>query len=316
MRKIALASAILGMALVSALYTAPAHAQATRTWVSGAGNDANPCSRTSPCETFAGAYAKTSAGGEIDALDPGGFGTLTIGKSITIDGGGGTVASALTNSGNAITVAAGANDVVIIKNVRFQGLLGGNPSCPSGCGLIGLNYTSGGQVVCDTCAFVGFGSNAINVQVSANGFLQVLNSTFLNNQGAIFATGSGGAGAVVQVVGSHFVGRVASGSPAEVGVTAGSGSIVTVGTSSFQDLVYGVFAESGGTLSVDSSLFSSVLDCILTTSGTTTSASNNSFYGGTAFAGSGTVNTPNNNKIGGGATVGTATVNSAGMTVD
>src|ERR1700761_8011220 len=95
MRKIAPALAILGTALVSALYTAPAHAQATRTWVSGTGNDGNPCSRTSPCETFAGAYAKTAAGGEIDALDPGGFGTLTISKSITIDGGGGTGAPAL-----------------------------------------------------------------------------------------------------------------------------------------------------------------------------------------------------------------------------
>ncbi len=314
MRNSALALAILGTALVSALYTAPAHAQATRTWVSGAGNDANPCSRTSPCETFAGAYAKTTAGGEIDALDPGGFGTLTIGKSITIDGGGGTVASVLTNSGTAITVAAGANDVVIIKNVRFQGLLGGNTSCPSGCGLIGLAYTSGGQVVCDTCAFVGFASYGVEVQLSATGLLMVRNSTFIDDQAAIFASASGGT-AFVEMVGSSLVGRLASGGPAEVGITAGSGSYVTVGTSSFQDLIFGALVESGGTLNVDSSLFS-VSDGILTTSGTTTSASNNSFYGGTAFAGTGTVNTANNNKIGGGGTVGTATVNSGGMTVD
>ena len=192
MRKIAPALAILGTALVSALYTAPAHAQATRTWVSGTGNDGNPCSRTSPCETFAGAYAKTAAGGEIDALDPGGFGTLTISKSITIDGGGGTVASTLANSGTGMTIAAGANDIVVIKNVRFQGLLGGNPSCPSGCGITGLSYTSGGQVVCDTCAFIGWAGNAISVQLSATGLLQVRNSTFFNNQSAMFATTTGG----------------------------------------------------------------------------------------------------------------------------
>jgi hypothetical protein len=315
MRKIALALAILGTTLVSALHTAPAHAQATRTWVSGTGNDANPCSLTSPCETFAGAFAKTVAGGEIDALSPGGFGTLTITKSITIDGGGGQVASVLAASASGITVAAGAGDVVVIKNVRFQGLLG-NTSCPSGCGNTGLSYTSGGQVVCDNCDFIGWGGYGINVQLSATGLLEVVNSTFRNNQSAIFAVASSGAVAAVQVVGSSFVGRLASGAPAESGITAGSGSFMTVGTSNFQDFFYAMLVESGGTLNVDSSLFVSVTDAILTTSGTTTSASNNSFYSGVAYAGSGVVNTPNNNKIGGSATVGTATVNSAGMTTD
>src|SRR5262245_18054817 len=65
-----------------------ANAQASRTWVSGVGDDANPCSRTAPCKTFAGAISKTAAGGEIDILDPGGYGTVTITKSITINGAG------------------------------------------------------------------------------------------------------------------------------------------------------------------------------------------------------------------------------------
>src|SRR6476469_2029472 len=69
-----------------ALGTSLAHAQATRTWVSGVGDDANPCSRTAPCKTFAGAISKTAASGEIDVLDPGGFGTVTITKAMTIDG--------------------------------------------------------------------------------------------------------------------------------------------------------------------------------------------------------------------------------------
>src|SRR5436853_654732 len=63
-----------------------AQAQATRTWVSGVGDDLNPCSRTAPCKTFSGAISKTATGGEIDALDPGGFGVIVITKSITIDG--------------------------------------------------------------------------------------------------------------------------------------------------------------------------------------------------------------------------------------
>ena len=78
---------IAGLLAVIAFGATMLQAQATRTWVSGVGNDANPCSRTAPCKTFAGAISKTAAGGEIDALDPGGFGAVTITKSITIDGG-------------------------------------------------------------------------------------------------------------------------------------------------------------------------------------------------------------------------------------
>ena len=62
----------------SLLYSTPAAAQATRTWISGVGDDVNPCSRTAPCKTFAGAISKTAAGGEINCLDPGGFGAVTI----------------------------------------------------------------------------------------------------------------------------------------------------------------------------------------------------------------------------------------------
>src|SRR5271168_4188270 len=102
---IASASAVL-LALVGMLLaSAPAHAQATRTWVSGVGDDANPCSRTAPCQTFAGAIPKTAAGGEIDCLDPGGFGTLTITKAITIDCQG-TLGSILASATNGINVNA------------------------------------------------------------------------------------------------------------------------------------------------------------------------------------------------------------------
>jgi hypothetical protein len=82
MQKIALP--ILGLTLAVFFAAAPAHAQATRTWVSGVGDDANPCSRTAPCKTFAGAISKTAAAGEINCLDSGGFGAVTITKSITI----------------------------------------------------------------------------------------------------------------------------------------------------------------------------------------------------------------------------------------
>src|ERR1700684_1759263 len=102
MAKSTLFSAILGALFVVGLAIAPAHAQATRTWISGVGDDANPCSRTAPCKTFAGAISKTAAGGEIDVLDPGGFGTVTITKAITIDGNTGAIGSIISSGVNAV----------------------------------------------------------------------------------------------------------------------------------------------------------------------------------------------------------------------
>src|SRR5688500_12453381 len=89
------------------------HAQSTRTWVSGVGDDANPCSRTAPCKTFAGAISKTAAGGIINTLDSGGFGAVNITKSITIDGGG--IDGSITASGSGIIINAGANDHVTLR---------------------------------------------------------------------------------------------------------------------------------------------------------------------------------------------------------
>src|SRR5438552_11411042 len=96
MRKSRLIVNALTIVILALAGAAVANAQATRTWVSGVGDDVNPCSRTAPCKTFACAISKTAAGGEIDALDPGGFGAVTITKSITIEGAG-TLASVLSS---------------------------------------------------------------------------------------------------------------------------------------------------------------------------------------------------------------------------
>ena len=103
------------------LFCSPSHAQ-SRTWVSGTGDDANPCSRTAPCKTFAGAISKTATGGEIDCLDPGGFSTSSFfTKSITIDCGAGQVGSILAAGTNGINVNAATTDVVRIRNLSIQG---------------------------------------------------------------------------------------------------------------------------------------------------------------------------------------------------
>jgi hypothetical protein len=142
---------MLGTLLAVAVQTVPAQAQATRTWVSGVGDDANPCSRTAPCKTFAGAISKTAAGGEIDCIDPGGFGAVTITKSITIDCGG-TFGSILAAGTNGVNVNDGATAspgtiVVTLRNLSING---------AGTGLVGINFTSGAVVHVVNCQIFGF----------------------------------------------------------------------------------------------------------------------------------------------------------------
>jgi hypothetical protein len=146
----------------------PASAQAPRTWVSGVGDDANPCSRTAPCKTFAGAISKTAAGGEISVLDPGGFGAVTITKSITIDGGGGQVASVLVSGTNGIVVSAGAGHTVTLRNLRINGVAG----TPTG-GLNGIQFLSGAALHIENCTIFGFTQNGININLNTASAAQV-----------------------------------------------------------------------------------------------------------------------------------------------
>ncbi|MGC2697737.1 MAG: hypothetical protein WA738_18265 [Candidatus Angelobacter sp.] len=168
-------NAIKLLAIV-ALGTATMYGQASRTWVSGVGDDANPCSRTAPCKTFAGAISKTAAGGEIDALDPGGFGALTITKAITLDGGGGQVASVLVSGTNGIVVQAGPNDVVILRNLRINGI---------GTGLNGVRFLSGKDLNVENCYIFGFTQNGLDIALNqaTQATVHVYNSVFKNNTG-------------------------------------------------------------------------------------------------------------------------------------
>jgi Fe-S cluster biogenesis protein NfuA len=152
------------------------YGQASRTWVSGVGDDANPCSRTAPCKTFAGAISKTAPGGEIDALDPGGFGALTITKAITLDGGGGQVASVLVSGTNGIVVQAGPSDVVILRNLRINGI---------SSGLSGVRFLSGKDLNIESCYIFGFTQNGLDISLNqaTQATVHVYHSVFKNNTG-------------------------------------------------------------------------------------------------------------------------------------
>jgi len=137
---------ILAVTVFTLMVASMAQAQATRTWVSGVGDDVNPCSRTAPCKTWAGAISKTAAGGEIDALDPGGYGTLTITKSITIDGGTGAGWGSTLNSGgingfninDSLSLTPNASKVTL-RNLSING-------AGTTLGLNGIRFVSGKEL--------------------------------------------------------------------------------------------------------------------------------------------------------------------------
>src|SRR4051812_14724012 len=117
MRTFRRCSALLSLGL-GLFFAGSAYAQASRTWVSGVGDDVNPCSRTAPCKTFAGAISKTVAGGEISVLDPAGFGAVTITKSMTIDGHG-NISSILATGIPAIVINAAPTDTVVLRGLTL-----------------------------------------------------------------------------------------------------------------------------------------------------------------------------------------------------
>lgn len=145
-----------------------AGAQASRTWVSGVGDDANPCSRTAPCKTFAGTISKTAAGGEIGVLDPGSFGAVTITKSITIDASG--VPANITNTGvSGVTVIAADTDSVVLRGLSVNGITGA--FCGYG-GTSGIRVVNAGTVRIED-SDIGRQNKAIDV-VPSTGPLNVL----------------------------------------------------------------------------------------------------------------------------------------------
>lgn len=148
-----------------------AQAQATRTYVSGVGDDANPCSRTAPCKTFAGTITKTAPGGEINCLDPGGFGTVTINRPITIDCTG-TYGSILVTTGNAITINFNTGGFVRIRGLSITG---------QGQGVNGIVITQASRVNIEDSIIDGFTGSGIIMQNAAAGQLCVDDTTIRNN---------------------------------------------------------------------------------------------------------------------------------------
>jgi hypothetical protein len=297
MRILRFTSNLLALGLLALGLTSMANAQATRTWVSGVGDDANPCSRTAPCKTFPGAISKTATGGEIDCLDEGGFGQVTITKAITIDcdsGPGGT----LGGSGNAININApggvvtlrslnvngGANGILSTNGISITAaaqvhILDVNIYNCTGSGVV-VNATAqvfitikdtqihecaGGGVTTSTTAGIVLGDfDHISVWGGSNG-IAAGNASHLNiHNSTIFATvvainNNGGGGSAVSV----FNNVLANNSTAVKSVAGGNVGVTSntiIGSSP-------VFNTNGGTISTGSDNISVLNGAIGATNG-------------------------------------------------
>jgi hypothetical protein len=291
-----------------------AQAQATRTWVSGVGDDVNPCSRTAPCKTFAGAISKTFINGEIDALDSGGFGAVTITKSITIDGGDAGLASILASgtSGVTINIAVNANDPKRRVTLRRLSINGTGPSGAVGTitGINGVRGTSNGflQLNVEDCYIQNFTTTGIDVNfAAASGARVAIKDTTISNTGvgAQFTTSSGFVSGVLDNV--RIEGMT-------TGVNVKDRSFIGVRNSVIQNCstagaAINAPSNQASLILEDSYLFSVTVGVAGGNAGTTVDLSNTTITGNTtAITGAaGTISSRQNNRIFGNNAAGTAT---------
>ncbi len=240
--------ATLGFGLA---FAAPSQAQATRTWVSGVGDDVNPCSRTAPCKTFPGAISKTAAQGEINCLDQGSFGAVTITKSITISCTGVT-AGILANGSPGITVnMPNATDVAIIQGLDIEGIGGGTN---------GIRMAGNGTVTIRNTSIHHFANDGVLVNGVAGAKANIIDSYIANNGT------SGGAGGGVEVAGG-----------------ANANSATVYGTVLDSNVNFAISVDTNQSATVGSSkLVGSGPKLVINNTGTVTSYGNNIIRGATA----------------------------------
>jgi hypothetical protein len=264
MRRIATLAIFLGF-LTPLLASAPAHAQASRTWVSGVGDDANPCSRTAPCKTFAGAISKTAAGGEINCLDPGGFGAVTITKSITIDCHE-IFGSVLVSGTNGINIAAAGGNVTL-RNLNLDGLVSN--------GLKGISITSANNVWIEDCAIFGFLNQGIADTRSTGGSLNITNTVVRNNAQAGLGVANTGGTLKVSIDNLRSLNN-------SIGLAIATNSNVMVARSTISGNTNAGVENDGANMSVNDSSVANNGTGVLNQSSGTTRLSNNSIMNNTA----------------------------------
>jgi hypothetical protein len=280
-----------------------AQAQATRTWVSGVGDDVNPCSRTAPCKTYAGAISKTAAGGEISVLDPGGYGTLTATKSITVDGGtgagwGSTLASATNGfiindslSGTPGTIK------VILRNLSING-------AGTTLGVDGIRFLRGAELTVENVVIQNFSGDAIDIAQAGSSTTNIRNVTTDNVGVGVKATTTVGE-AIVLVDNCRFravtegVHAISNGrvtvrdsviTLVTTGIrTSGSNSIINTDDNFVAFCTTAIQASAGSSINVSDSIIAQNATGVSANGGTVNSFQGNSLINNTsngAFSGS------------------------------
>jgi hypothetical protein len=255
-----LLASLLAAPVIMFVAISPANAQ-TRTWVSGVGDDLNPCSRTAPCKTFAGAFSKTSAGGEINCLDPGGYGTLNITKGITIDCGW-THGSALAANTNGFLI----NGPVIHVTLRGLSINGANTTTGNGIRIIQAGSVTIDDVVIEHFAGTGTNGRGVAIETSSGTVRVTVQNTridHVNNIGVhsnptggsvilamdnVQISSSANAGVGLRQLTTAIINRVsATNSAAGSGITTELTTVnATVSDSDFSNNAFGVFNGNGG----------------------------------------------------------------------
>lgn len=247
MRRIALFTLLAGF-LVPVLPSAPAYAQATRTWVSGVGDDnntVNGCSRTATCKTFAAAISVTDTNGEINCVDPGGFGTLTITKSITIDCSG-TFGSIIAPGANAITINLTATPdplkSVVLRGISINGAGSGGQG-----GLKGVSILSAAVVTLENVVIMNFTQQGVADTRTPPGKLFIKNSAIRNNAGVGIAVAATGGTNVVSIENTHSINNL-------YGLATSNGNQIKITRSVFSgNSVAGIEADGGAQIGVEHS---------------------------------------------------------------
>jgi hypothetical protein len=241
-------------------FASMAQAQATRTWVSGVGDDVNPCSRTAPCKTYAGAISKTATNGEISTLDPGGFGAVTITKGLTIDGTAGQGFGSILASGTSgviINDGTGAA-VVTLRNLSINGA-----STTAGSGI---RFLAGKALIVENCDIFGFiGTSApagrgISVELTAGPRNVSVKDTNITNctAGLRIGTTSSFVAAILDNVNIDATGNQVVGSTG-IDLAAGGFAVIRDSTiSRFQNGINNTGGANSGASLIGTTLFSNV----------------------------------------------------------
>jgi hypothetical protein len=276
MNKFRLAINILAIAIFTFAFASIAQAQATRTWVSGVGDDANPCSRTAPCKTFAGAISKTAVDGEISVLDPGGFGAVTITKSITINGthgaGYGSILAAAT-TGVIINITSGTD---VRKTVRLVSLdINGASS-----GIDGIRINAANSVHIEDTKIDGFTNRGINDIRTGNGQLYVTDCTVRNTVQSGIVVIPGAAATVNAMITRTLVERSTANSGIAVDartictlrdsfiVGHNQGAVFAGGTSTQMNIINCEMSQSGTGIIASAPAIVRLIDSTITNNGT------------------------------------------------